>query len=537
MRQMETPRFYGLEHESWRPHQHDVVKQMLGIGEGSVLLLEAPTGSGKTAVARAVGSRHSVTALCRTKMLQASNYADNYGFDVLYGKGNYACALDPNLTGAECEYADRGMHKCPEAHTCEYLQQKALVASSSLRSLNYAYWLMARWPRQNPTDYVFCDEGHLLSDTVLDYAGCTITASHRKRWGLPPFPELTTAPHAVLLRGNAVENALGWLREAKMVLLNRYFALEKQKAQGPHILKQLRQCEYLGNKLRASINALKSSGKDWYIKSGKKARQFRGAWQPAFVCKPLTARHHAPRFFLNGWRTVVMSATVGDPATFAGELGLTDYNARSVPSNWPADSRPIFIPKDAPRLGQAAKRKGNAPYDLQADLIARLIQSVPSRWGGVIHHTSIAESRKLADRLARRGLQDRLWMPPQGQGTEQQLASWQAHKKHVPNALAVTYSWHEGVDLLDERICIVAKTPFPALNDLYERARLDYDGKFFLQRTAWDLEQACGRTRRGREEDYDTNGEQNGLVSVVDGNWTRCQKYLSPAFREAIVEI
>jgi len=62
---------------------------------------------------------------------------------------------------------------------------------------------------------------------------------------------------------------------------------------------------------------------------------------------------------------------------------------------------------------------------------------------------------------------------------------------------------------------------------------MKYSGKMFLQRTSWMLEQGLGRTRRGRDEDYDPG---TGLVCIADKNWHRVQKYLSQATRDAIVE-
>ena len=82
------PAEYGVGHSEWRPGQLESVEQILGMDGGAAMVLSAPTGSGKTALARAVSSRQSVTALCRTKMLQQENYADTYQFDVLFGRGN-----------------------------------------------------------------------------------------------------------------------------------------------------------------------------------------------------------------------------------------------------------------------------------------------------------------------------------------------------------------------------------------------------------------------------------------------------------------
>jgi Rad3-related DNA helicase len=150
------------------------------------------------------------------------------------------------------------------------------------------------------------------------------------------------------------------------------------------------------------------------------------------------------------------------------------------------------------------------------------------------------EAGLLADRLARRGLQDRVWVPPTEQGgkwlgTQEQMLAWETRKAEIPNSIMCAWQFHEGMDGLQERICIMAKVPFPNLSTEYEKQRMQYSHRFYNQRTAWKLVQALGRTRRGREQDYDTEEEMRGYVAIGDGNWTRVKRYLSEDFLEAMI--
>jgi len=65
---------------------------------------------------------------------------------------------------------------------------------------------------------------------------------------------------------------------------------------------------------------------------------------------------------------------------------------------------------------------------------------------------------------------------------------------------------------------------------------MEYSHKTYNWRTANILAQGLGRTRRGRPEDYDTNGEMRGFVAIADGSWKRIKKYLPGWVKEAIVE-
>jgi len=232
---------------------------------------------------------------------------------------------------------------------------------------------------------------------------------------------------------------------------------------------------------------------------------------------------------------LLMSATIGDTRAYTDELGIRDYEYRQVPNQFSSESRPIHI-LDAPRMGRKAT---TADFEKQADVIASAIKSCPPDWSGIIHVTRKTEARLLADRLARRGLQDRVWPMTGHDGsmapTNQQVEDWKLIKQKTPGAICVSWSLWEGYDGLDEKICIVAKTPFPFLGDEYERARMSYSHGFYNWRTGCKLSQGLGRTRRGRKQDYDLNGARQGFVAIADGNWTRVKKYLSADVREVIV--
>jgi len=528
---MTTPQQYNLSHSQFRPHQLESIEWCLN--NTGTLVVAAPTGSGKTAYAAATSSQKSVIVLCRTKNLQAENYGRLYNAEVLYGRGNYEC-IHPDNHGVmcdECIYADTSMHKCEFANGCKYLIAKARAKASPFASLNYWYFLTAQWPREEGAcQYLFLDEAHQLSDIVLDFAGCTITEKQRVEWDLPEFPIIKGGGGWKLRGENPVEDAQDWLQKGRDRLARLY--VTARQSWDSNLMKRV---ERLGGKISRCLDAIKTCPDDWFIRSGRSALKFGREERPGFVCKPLTARHHFPGYFLDGHTTVAMSATIGKPETFSEELGIRDYNYRAVPNQWPADKRQVHL-LDVPSMGRSACKKEPRNFDYQADAIARAIKSCDPGWSGLIHVTRKIEARLLADRLARRGLQNRIWVMPGVDGnyvpTNEQVRRWKMRKRKVPNSICLSWSLWEGYDGLDEQIDIVAKVPFPFIGDEYEKERLHYSGRFFLQRTAQQLCQGLGRTRRGRPQDY---GEENGFVAVADGSVNRVLAYVSEDVREAVI--
>jgi Rad3-related DNA helicase len=468
------PKSYGLNHDSWRQGQHDSVQWGLELDKDG--LMEAPTGSGKTAVARAIAAKNRVVALTRTLNLQEVNYGRMYNFDVLKGRRHYQCA-HPDLAGMpadECIYAGN-MTKCAWSVRCPYRLQRDLVKKSSRASLNYWLYFFMR-KKWSEFDYLVMDEAHDLSELTITLAGVTVREYDRLKWGLPQFPiiiELSLERSTMLgLEIHPYRDAINWLHKCVNTLQRQYNDLSKiAKSGSPKDRKALRQLELFGKKMTSTLEALENAPDDWYIKSGKDISSWRGKPCNAFVAKPLTARHHFPRYFLgNNHKAILMSATIGDPDAFAEELGIPEFDWWQLESVWPPESRPIHI-LNVPRMSHSNTKKHPSAFEKQADAIAKAIKYCPEDWSGIIHVTRKAEAPLLAERLARRELMDRVFVPPE-LPTDQQAQVWETRKAQVPNSIIIAWDWWAGVDLLDERICIAAKSPAPYLGDEFERMRM-----------------------------------------------------------------
>lgn len=542
---MQRPIDYNVpEHDEWRPHQLEAVQWGLEIGNFGIL--GACTGSGKSATAKAMTSSHKTVVLTRTKFLQ-DQYGALYNATILKGMNNYLCVhpdATPLATCAECLMAEEGMHKCKYSTRCKYLNAKHDAIWARFCCTSYAYYMRSIGFRERcKATMLVLDEAHNVPEQVLDLCGTKITERRREYWGLPKFVNISSdsgGDSLILIRRkpeNTVDKTINWLTECTDVLGKKQYWLQKRAKDLPDNRKQARRCEYFIKELTMTIVSMRSCDQGWYIKSGPSALSIGLSSRPGFMARPLSARHHFGSIFDGDHVTLAMSATVGNPQTLAEELGVEEYVSRFVPSQWSPESRAVHV-LDVPRLGYKSTLDD---YEAQADGIANALKELPKDWSGVIHVTRKSEAPLLADRLGHRGFANRVWIPPIGDGkggylgTEGQITAWELTKKKMPGALMIAWQFWEGLNGLDEKICIVAKTPFPYLGDPYERARQRYSGKMYLQRTAWLLEQACGRTRRGREEDYDVPGERRGYVAIADSNWRRVQKYLSSTMRESLV--
>jgi len=533
-----SPHAYGVPHGVWRKRQYETVLWLLDNNPelAKFRMVDAPTGSGKSANACAISSHYKTVVLTHTKSLQEA-YRNIYHAAICFGKSNYVCVnVDrPSrwATVEDCIYKD-SVRECPVVQNCEYYIRKNTAKVAQFTCLNYAIWMVdhEHWPSP---DALVLDEAHLLSDLVLDYAGIQITQRMITEWELPQLPIIVSNKGGSLFsdRGgiSSSEQALDWIASAARQLNNVKIKLENhvRKSSDPEDITRLRKVTRLVQKFDTVTNAVIQGPQNvWYIKS-----EFNYLEQPVLVIKPLTARFQFPRMFLQERiLTVAMSATIGNPEMLARECGIPEWSNIVVPNQWAPEVRPVYI-LDAPAMGRKSIEKDPEAPNEQARVIAKAIQQYPDNWSGIIHVTRKSEAPLLAERLAKYGLADRVWVPPQ-ESTTQQIKAWEERKRHYPGSLMISWAFHVGYDGLDERIAIVAKVQFPFIGEPYERARLHYDFQLYRQRAAWAMEQSLGRTRRGRPQDYDIDGV-NGFVAIADSQWSQLKKYMSQSILDAIV--
>lgn len=367
----------------------------------------------------------------------------------------------------------------------------------------------------------------------MEHAGVTISEEKRLDWELPMFPIIRESniggKSALGGSSNAEQLAGSWVGKCIAILDQLIEELAPKARNDPRTRGRLRAAERLSGKLMSTRVALAQAPQDWFIRSGPGADE----GKKAFIAWPLTAKYHFPKWFMSeDWKLVIMSATIGDEATFASGLGIPEFQFKRVPSRFTPQQKPVFD-LGVPRLGM---KSPPSAWELQADKIKDGLKQCPPNWHGIIHTTSIKGAQELARKLHSRGLQDRIFVPETGKGTQTIAQTWNQRMDKISGSLLIYWGFHEGYDGRREKININAKTPYPALASEYDRVKRDYDMGAYNAETAVNLEQQCGRVRRS-PEDYDVEGERKTFNALADGGFKWIVKYMSPDFRESIVAL
>lgn len=511
----DDPTTYGLPFPEWWPNQVSMLEKVVNLDPGTVLFVEAPTGTGKSSCPAVVSHfRPHSTALVATRDLQ-QQYADlelgadpRRGFAPIWGRSHYECVHRPRVeefldmygfypTRVECKFGKP--RDCPDYYSCPYEVAKSIAASARCAVLNYHYAFYARWWRENCND-LFLDECHRVPRLLSDLVSVDVTESTRKKWNLPRFP--------IAFGGSkfAYGEVLRWT-DAAMVAL-KYVGRDARRRI---------EAKTLAERLFYFVNCLSDADvDDWYIESATR----KGSGLRA---RPVLPRDYADSILdENARSTVLMSATIGDASVLASELGIERYESVTFPHIFPKENRPIIWMKDAPELHYKSPQ---SDYDEQIELIKKVLRAHRGQ-KGIIHTVSWRHTKLLANALSGNSVEIYV---PEGE----RVASVEEFKRMKGSVAAITPSWHEGLNFPDDeaRWCIIAKIPFMSLGDPVVKLRLKSKKgrEWYYWNAALKTTQTPGRIVR-HLEDW-------GVTYVLDSNWSKVARFTPEWFRDAVEEM
>ena len=186
---MPSPRKYQSEVLS-------VIYHALGKDDFDNIVVQAPTGIGKSAIAMTIQNQFQSAYLLTPSLGLAGQYMNDYGHVMkeVRGRANFPCWIKSGTAdGAPC-WTKRG-GACPhskEYDPCPYYEQKFAAADARLTLSNPAYLFRViqgdqRFERR---DFAIIDEAHQMEDFLLDLLGTRITEAdwkrvHGPKWNFP----------------------------------------------------------------------------------------------------------------------------------------------------------------------------------------------------------------------------------------------------------------------------------------------------------------------------------------------------------------
>lgn len=473
------------EADAWAKSQHE-----------PYLIINAPTGSGKTLLLGVLGTRlgSSWTYGTHTIRLQEQATQTFPGLPVATGRAHHACEIGElthkrnDITAAEaicvdwpppwCEYMGRepnderewnawSEHGGFSGPLCSYYAMRRRVFNSPYRTANYALILSDSQSfikgdaQPRVTDILLADEAHAIDSVVCDTGEIRLHA--------PTFRK-----HGIYISQSMTE-AKTWAAWGLKML---------SRAPGGHAGFMIRR-ELL------KLAHMQTSGVRWLT-----------TWEDDVVrLRPVWGRDLAPGLLLGTpeddvRRAIFASATILDGETFARSVGLPDgsWAYTELPHTFPTAHRPVnFSP--VMRMNAGAVKDPQSRAVMQA-AIDDLIERYMSRGvrGGLIHSVSNAYRDYMLTESRFRAIMT--------SNPEDHAAFIEAGQFSVLVAANLAEGWDGVGDLC--RFTIIPKVPYADLGDVRVQARREEEPATYDYDALVKLIQMCGRGVRSVEDYCDT---------------------------------
>ena len=463
-----------------------------------VVLVRAPTGSGKSLLARAVAGcagtpgetapEEPIGAYYTTPQVsQLDDVAEDPLLDdlnVIRGKNNYNCIL-PGETATPVNQAPCVRERefdCQVKHRCPYFSDRAIAANRSIAAMTLAYFMQTAGSDVfGVRDVVVIDEAHGLGEWAEMYA--TIDLGPET---VPPWSDVRPPEIADLEDAAEYADYLTTICNRGLETLRGNAELTPEEAQRRDQLTQLRSdLQWFTEEYRDP-----ESPTTWVVDQpdGEGTR---------VTIKPMNPERYLQHTVWDrGRKFVLLSATILNKDAFCANVGLDPSRVAlvDVPHTFPVENRPLY---DVTQ-GKMTYEHRDETLPKIARTLVQLMQRHPDE-KGLVHCHSYAIQEHLEELLADAGVSQRVRSHDRDD-RDGQLGAW---KRSDDPGVFLSVKMEEALDLEGEscRWQLLCKAPYPNTRDSRVAHRLEEGQWGWYYRAALrTVIQACGRVVRAPDD-------------------------------------
>ena len=495
--------------ESYRPYQRETIEEVEAAFEQGYrhVVVDAPTGSGKSHIARAfafqANDAHIITI---QKLLQDQYQRDFPDMFVMKGRNAYACLKGE--AGATCADGPCRLKKQTACPGCPYriAKIKAAEAPVTVHNFDSFYYQNSYGAGFTGRKLIIIDEAHNISEKFLGFLSFTINS--RSGIQVPKANRLADYD-------NFVSSACSEYSDELKGLESQYELVGLSKDN----LWRMQELSRLVHRMRRYLHEREKDYPSEYVFDYDED----GRWAPKVTFRPVSVGDYASRWLFNyGERSLMMSATILDKEMFCREIGLNPQEVYyiAVPSSFPSENRQI-IKKYA---GSMSYKDINETLPTIVERIQEIVDRYPGRKGIVQTH-----SEKIAGYL-KRNLRDPRFTFNKDYQTPQQMLEIHRRKE---GSIIVASGLREGLDLRGElsKIQIFCKIPYPSLGDKVVKRKLELNERWYGWITTVMFVQALGRSVRSSTERAVTYILDSGFGFFYTKNKRFIPRYIKEAIR------
>jgi Rad3-related DNA helicase len=463
-----------------------------------VVLARAPTGSGKSLLARAIagcarrpgagdptrptGAYYTTPQISQLDDVAADRLLADLA--IVRGTNNYDCIL-PGETDTPVDQAPCARERefdCQVKHRCPYFSDRTIAANQPIAAMTLAYFMQTAGSDVfGVRDVVVVDEAHGLGDWAEMYATIDLGPDTVPVWS-------SAGPPAI----DGLDDAVEYARSLRTLCDRRLDELRGNAELTPEEVAERDRLTELRSDLGWFVEEYRDpeSPTTWVVDQpdGEGAR---------VTIKPMNPErylHHT--VWDRGGTFALLSATILDKEAFCAGVGLDPANVAlvDVPHTFPVENRPLF---DVTQ-GKMTYEHRDETLPGVARTLVQIMQARPDE-KGLVHCHSYAIQEGLADLLADFGVQGRVRDHDRAD-RDGQLAAW---KRSDGPDVFLSVKMEEALDL-DGDLCrwqVLCKAPYPNTRDSRVARRLEEGQWGWYYRTALrTVIQACGRVVRAPDD-------------------------------------
>jgi Rad3-related DNA helicase len=479
-----------------------------------VVLVRAPTGSGKSLLARAIaGCARRANAEDPAKPVgayyttpQVSQLDDVAGDDlladlsVIRGKNNYSCILpgETNTPVNQAPCARERAFDCQVKHRCPYFSDRSIASNRDIAAMTLAYFMQTAGSDVfGPRDVVVVDEAHGLGEWAEMYATIDLGPDTVPMWSSKRPPAIEDLEDVA----DYAEALIAVSERRKEELRGNAELTPEEVAERDRLNELVSDLQWLLEDYRDPESAT-----TWVVD------QVDGEGSPVTV-KPMNPERYLKHTIWDrGQRFALLSATILNKEAFCANVGLDPDRVAlvEVPHTFPVENRPLF---DLTQGKMTYEHREQTLPDI-ARAVVRAMAAHPDE-KGLIHCHSYAIAEQLREHLESFGVGERV-RSHDTEDRDAQLSSW---KRTDDPDVFLSVKMEEALDLEGDlcRWQVVCKAPYPNTRDSRVARRLE-DGQWgwYYRAALRTVIQACGRVVRAPDDHGATYLADSSLLDLFE---------------------
>lgn len=537
-----------------RPSQREAItkiKDAFDRGK-SIVVLQAPTGSGKSLIGRTMTNYYGSAYLLTPIISLQEQYEKDFSPEVklFKGKAHYPCAMSwdgededfPTVEDAWCQgsssEAKKQVKECRDVSRCYYYNARDAAAEAHCALMNFkgfTVWMELGAEMDEPIftrrGLHVIDEAHKIEDNIRNHLEFKIKSDYVKLFArdlLPSFPNEYTNEQGVRMY---VERLQDHVFDTILYRYNDHHGSQRPASNSNEdrmdfvcrVYAEIQEDSEMSKDLRQHVSYYRKMelylGRDDYAAGAKNGE---------LLVQPTNVSWFIREFIL-GDHTLMMSATI--PKNIIMSLGFEEDEVEYIEmdSTFPKANRPIFLTPVANMNGTVRKspeEKARVVTDA-CNMIVRILEKFEND-KGIIHVNSF-ETAKLIK--AEMGLINPITLSRFiFHGPGEMDKALETHKKGNATIL-VTPSMKEGVDLKDDlsRVQIIYKCPWLSLDSPATKVLSRDNPKWYKAQTLANFMQMYGRSIRTETDTAKTYILDQALIEFLKQNFNYIPRYITEA--------